>query len=200
MVRDALNEEFGSTTVSSKKVAVKLDFSTFAVDVVPCFNRSGGGYFMPNGNGGWMATNPPFHTEFMRLANISHDYKLKVLVKLMKFWNIANGHHLSSLHVELMTEKIWRNSDFEENLYSYLVAETLRCMESWTRSSFADPWESGNAIDVQLSSDERDMAVRMLNEDAENARKAEEFRKNGQIEKAFERWGVIYHHQFPAYG
>jgi hypothetical protein len=53
---------------------------------------------------------------------------------------------------------------------------------------------------VNLSSDDRSSAVRLLNEDAENARKAEEFRKNGQIEEAFESWSVIFRKEFPAYG
>lgn len=200
MVRDSLNKEFGSTSVSSKKVAVKLDFSSITVDVVPCFRRDGGGFFMPDGSGNWMATNPIFHTIFMNQANNQHDAKLRPLVKLMKFWNIRNGHHLSSLHVELMIERIWRDSSFGESLYSHLVYESLKCMAGWAQSSFPDPWEPGKSIDVNLSSDDRSLAVRLLNEDTENARKAEEFRKNGQIEEAFERWSVIFRKEFPAYG
>jgi len=200
MVRDALNNKFGTTSVSSKRVAVKLDFSTIAVDVVPCFRREGGCYFMPDGSGAWMPTNPPFHTEFMRAANAKHQLRLRPLVKLMKFWNISNGHHLSSLHVELMTERIWRDSNFRESLYSQLVFESLKCMASWTKTPFSDPWDQGHAIDVNLPSKERALAIRMLNEDAENARKAEEFRKNGQIEQAFDRWAVIFNHKFPAFG
>jgi len=200
MVRDALNVKFGSTTVSSKKVAVKLDFTSIAVDVVPCFRRQGGGYLMPNGSGSWMSTNPPFHTELMKAANDEHDAKLRPLVKLMKFWNVANGHHLSSLHVELMTERMWRGVNFGARLYSSLVCESLKAMPGWVGKAFADPWESGHAIDIALSTDERAKAIRMLNEDAERSRKAEEFRKSGKIEEAFECWSIIFNHQFPAYG
>ena len=200
MVRDALNAKFGSTTVSSKKVAVKLDFTSIAVDVVPCFVRQGGGYFMPNGSGKWMATNPPFHTTFMNEANAEHDAKLRPLVKLMKFWNIANGHHLSSLHVELMTERMWRGVNFGDRLYSTLVCETLKAMPGWAGKQFPDPWESGHSIDSALSADEQAKAIRMLNEDADRSRKAEEFRKDGKVEEAFECWAIIFNHEFPAYG
>jgi tRNA nucleotidyltransferase (CCA-adding enzyme) len=60
MVRDSLNKKFGSTSVSSKKVAVKLDFSSITVDVVPCFRRDGGGFFMPDG---WQLI--PFFTQYL---------------------------------------------------------------------------------------------------------------------------------------
>lgn len=200
MVRDALNAKFGSTTVSSKKVAVKLDFTAIAIDVVPCFRRQGGGYLMPNGSGDWMSTNPPFHTTLMKAANDQHEAKLIPLVKLMKFWNIANGHHLSSLHIELMTERMWRGVNFGERLYSTLLCETLKAMPGWVGKLFPDPWESGHSIDIGLSADERAKAIRMLNEDAERSRKAEEFRKSGEIKKAYECWAIIFNHQFPTYG
>ena len=200
MVRDALNTKFGSTTVSSKKVAVKLDFSTIAVDVVPCFKRQGGGYLMPSGSGNWKATNPPFHTNLMKEANVQHSDKLRPLVKLMKFWNITNGHHLSSLHVELMTERMWRGVDFGERLYSTLVRDSLKAMPGWLGNSFSDPWEFGSAIDFDLSGDERAKVIRMLTEDAERSRKAEEYRVNGHVEEAFSCWEIIYNHEFPVYG
>src|SRR5665213_2217192 len=95
MVRNALNERYASTTVSSKKVAIKLDFSSIIVDIVPCFTRQGGGFFMPHGSGEWMATNPPYHTALMSDADAKHNNFLKPVVKFMKFWNIRNGYHLS---------------------------------------------------------------------------------------------------------
>ena len=203
MVRDALNDEYGSTTVSSQKVAVKLKFTDITVDVVPCFRREGGGYLMPNGGGGWMGTNPPFHTGLMSESNTKHGNYLRPVVKFMKFWNNCNGHHLSSLHVELMTQRVWRDSDLSKYSYSRAAAETLRCMPSWTKVSFADPWDSGKSsrsIDSYLKAGERARAVRMLEQDATNSKQAEEYLNKGQAEKAFERWQVVFGQQFPAYG
>jgi len=123
MVRDALNERFDSTTVSSKRLAVRLDFADIVVDVVPCFRREGGGYLMPNGAGGWRATNAPFHSTLMKNANIASGQRLKPVVKLMKAWDIRNGHHLLSIHVELMVERMWRSAKVLTAPYSSLVAE-----------------------------------------------------------------------------
>ncbi|MGA2307459.1 MAG: hypothetical protein ABSH29_25225 [Acidimicrobiales bacterium] len=199
MVRNKLNSRFSTTNVSSKRVAVKIDFSDVSVDVVPCFKREGDGYLMPNGSGGWMATNPAYHTRLMFDQNAAHEHYLKPVVKFMKFWNFANGSHLSSLHVELMTERIWRDANMGK-LYSYAVAETLRCMPSWVKTNFADPWKDGAKIDSYLTRDERKVATRLLDQDATNAKNAEILRKEGRVEKAFAKWSVVYRNEFPAYG
>jgi hypothetical protein len=197
-VRDALDEEYESTKVSSRLVSVKLDFSDFVVDVVPCFRRDGGGFLIPNGAGGWKATNPPFHYELMKDADAAHGNRLKPLARLMKAWNLANGHHLASFHVELMTERMWR--DDKIGPYAGAVASTLKTMPSWLRNAFPDPWAAGGNIDADLSRDDRAVAIRMLEEDADNAEQAIAYVDQGQTEKAFKRWDVVYHGYFPGYG
>ena len=197
-VRDRLNDRYYATKVSSRKVCVKLDFSNIVTDVTPCFPRSGGGYLMPDGSGGWMATNPPFHADFMTDANRNLDWKLKPIVRLIKAWNIANSHHLSSFHVELMVERIHRGTTIRSHPEE--VAYTLGKLPALVRSSFSDPWSGGSRIDGYLAADTRALVVRMLEDDAERAEKAEEYRKAGQTEKAFDRWKIIYRHTFPTYG
>jgi len=198
MVRDALNERYGSTKVSSKQVAVKLDFTEIVADVVPCFPRQGGGFFMPNGTADWRATNPPFHAELMKQADSAQQGRLKPLVKLIKAWNLANSHHLTSFHVELMVERMWRGHTIGSHAAS--VASTLKVMPSWLRTAFPDPWDGGRPIDEDLSSNDRATTMRMLEADAKAAEQAIQYQSEGKVEKAFERWSVIYRQQFPAYG
>jgi hypothetical protein len=198
-VRDALNDEYESTTVSSRQLSIKLDFSDFVVDVVPCFRRKGGGYLMPNGSHGWRATNPPFHATLMKTADEAHDYRLKPLVRLMKAWNIANSSHLASIHVELLVQEMWDEKTIGP--YPSAVAKTLKAMPSWLRSSFADPWTgSSRAIDADLSDDDRSTATSLAQEDAKRAAAAEAYRAEGESENAIERWNIVYNHKFPAYG
>lgn len=199
MVRNALNDHFGSTQVSTKQVAVKVDYSDITADVVPCFPRKGGGFLMPNGTGGWRGTNPPFHTTLMKEADEAHSMRLKPIVRLMKAWNYQNGHHLSSIHVELMVERMWREVAIG-SVTSAAAAESLRVMPSWLQSTFPDPWPDGRPIDADLSRDDRDVAIRLLKEDAARSAQAEQDRKAGRVESAFERWGVVYRGAFPAFG
>lgn len=196
-VRDRLNDRYHATRVSSRKVCVKLDFTDIVTDVSACFPRQNGGYLMPNGSGGWMDTNPPFHANFMSAANKDHDWKLKPLVRLIKAWNIANSHHLSSFHVELMVERIHRGTAIRSHPEE--VAYTLRQLPAQVRGSFADPWTGGGRVDSYLSSDTRAMVARMLEDDADRADKAEEYRLAGKTASAFERWDVVYRDTFPSY-
>jgi hypothetical protein len=45
--RAGLNEHYPRTEVSSKQVAVVIDFSDTVTDLVPAFGRTGGGYLIP---------------------------------------------------------------------------------------------------------------------------------------------------------
>jgi hypothetical protein len=185
--------------VSTKQVAIKIDYSDITADVVPCFQRQGGGYFMPDGRGGWRATNPPFHSTLMKDADDNNNQRLKPLARLMKAWNIANGGHLASIHVELMVERMWRGVQIGSTT-SQVVTSTLKTMPNWLDTYFADPWPDGRPIDEQLSAADRATAGRMLRKDAGQAAEAEGDRVAGRTQKAFERWGVVFRGQFPSYG
>jgi hypothetical protein len=201
MVRNALNERYGTTKVSSQQVAVKLDFASITVDVVPCYTRSGGGYLMADGYRGWKPTNPPFHAELMQRANVNHGLRLKPLVKLLKYWNFVNGKHLSSFHVELMVERMWRGTNITNMVYSTLVSKSIKAMPGWLRAPFPDPWPDGKeAVDSYLSTEDRRVAINLLEQDAIASAAAEQYRIEGKTATAFERWDVVYRHQFPAYG
>jgi hypothetical protein len=197
MVRKALNDHFGSTKVSTKQVAIKIEYSDIVADVVPCFGRTGGGFFMPNGTGGWLATNPPFHTKVVKEADEANNLRLKPLARLMKAWNIANGHHLTSIHVELMVEAMWRGSTIGTTISS-AVAATLKAMPSWLDNSFPDPWPDGRAIDAELSATDRSMARRLLRADVVNAQAAEAHRHAGRNKDAIDKWRVVFGDEFPA--
>jgi hypothetical protein len=197
-VRSQLNDRYHATTVSSKKVCVKLDFSDIVTDVTPCFPRKGGGYLMPNGSGGWMNTNPPFHATFMANANTKLDGKLKPLVRLLKAWNIANSHYLSSFHMELMVEQIHRGTTIRSDPVE--VAYSLGKLPELVRGRFDDPWPDGKRIDSYLTTANRNTAISILKDDAKRADDALECDRAGKTRDAFERWAIVYRHTFPAYG
>lgn len=97
-VRNGLNDHYGKTMVSSKQVAVKIDFSDIVADVVPSFHREGGGYFIPNGRGGWRATNPPFHSDLIVRADAREEFSSSSLDQAsqsLEFCQRAPSHFLS---------------------------------------------------------------------------------------------------------
>jgi hypothetical protein len=200
-IRAVLNKEYGQTEVSSKQVAVRMLLSGgLQVDLVPTFVCDKGGFYMPDGKKGWQLTNPPHHDRLMTDANVRLGSKLKPLVRLMKAWNHANGRHLHSFHLEMIVERMWQDAAALP-LMPTAVAKTLGAAGSWLQSSFADPWKaSGQMLDSYLSADERALAMRLLNEDADRAKTALKSAENGETVKAFERWNIVFNKQFPAYG
>jgi hypothetical protein len=198
-VRDRLNDRYAQTKVSARGVAVLLDFNVIRADVVPAFPRKGGGYFIPNGKKGWTATNPEYHARLIRDRDRELGERLKPLIRLMKFWSIQNGGHLRSFHVELMVWGMWKR-DGAVPAYSTAVMQTIDAMRSWVKARLDDPWEDGGRIDEYLSAADRRTVGRMLDQDAKNSAQAEDYRKADRVEKAFERWNVVFGKGFPAYG
>ncbi len=199
MVRDKLNGGYAKTAVSSKQIAVVLDFTVIRAEIVPGFRREGGGFLIPDGQKRWIATNPPYHTNLIRDRDGELGGKLKPLIRLMKLWNIADGHHLRSFHVELIVWRMWKPAT-SLPAYASAMMQSLNAMAGWLKSNFADPWSAGSAIDDYLKSDERAQVRRMLQEDYKAAQEAEELRKAGKDEKAIQRWNSVFRRQFPTYG
>jgi hypothetical protein len=159
-VRDKLNTGYATSKVSSRGVAILLDFTVIRADVVPAFRRTGGGYVILNGKTGWQATNPSHHTQLINDRDNALENRLKPLIRLLKFWNITNGGHLRSFHVELMVWAMWKNASRLPPLYSAAVAESLGTMRSWLRSSFTDPWDGGGRIDAYLGREDSNSPTR----------------------------------------
>ena len=171
-VRDKLNQRYAQTKVSSREVAVLLDFTVIRADVVPAFRCNGGGFVIPNGRKGWTSTNPPYHTQLINARDVGLGSRLKPVIRLLKFWNIQNGGHLRSFHVKLMVWRMWQKAT-SLPVYSNAVMQSIGSMRGWLKSTFDDPWDGGGHIDDYLSSDTRAKVIRMLDQDAKASVEAE---------------------------
>lgn len=199
--RNTLAKKYTRTDVSSKRVAVVLDFDEIRTEVVPGFLRRGGGYLIPDGAGGWQATNPPYHTQLIAERDAAAGGRLKPVIKLMKLWNLANGRHLASVHVELM---VVAAEVLPISVWPFEVRFCLNKLHSLVISTFGDPWLVGQPIDRSLSAVDRAVATTLLETDLKRATDAEQYRKAGDESAAIGRWRLVYSLRgeslFPAYG
>jgi hypothetical protein len=199
-IHDGLNREYSDTRVSTRQIAVVIELGEdLQVDLVAGFHRKGGGFLIPNGSGGWMSTNPPFHDELMEKANLRLDSSLKPVVRLMKEWNRQNLGYLQSFHMEMVVERVWRSASGRLTL-AHAVAETLRCAPGWLRKRFADPWMPTQYIDDYLDLTRREAAAKMLEQDAANSKRAREAEARGDHRTAIAEWSKVFPKEFPAYG
>lgn len=201
-LRDSLNMAYPGSEVGTRQIAIRMFLGDdLHVDLVPGFYRTGGGFWVPDGSGGWQATNPPYHDELMTNANVRLGSHLEPLVRVMKAWNTAgNGGRLRSFHLEMIVERVWQSATSLSPMPS-TVAETLRCAAGWVRSSFLDPWSgSGAFLDSYLSSSVREAVAKTLDEDAVRAKDGVAYAAEGHTAAAFDRWDVVFGRTFPAYG
>jgi Second Messenger Oligonucleotide or Dinucleotide Synthetase domain len=95
-VKRVLKKTYPNTPdISRNGQAVTITFSDFVVDVVPGFCRNGGGFLIPNSQGGtWIETDPKKHVSISSQKNSAHDQMLVPLIKMLKC--IINPENYSS--------------------------------------------------------------------------------------------------------
>ncbi|MBI4668150.1 MAG: hypothetical protein HY747_03015 [Elusimicrobia bacterium] len=86
-VKRTLRKTYTKTPdISRNGQAVTIRFDDFVVDVVPGFNRQGGGFLIPNSiNQTWISTDPKKHVEIMSAANKAYNGDLIPLISCRCF-------------------------------------------------------------------------------------------------------------------
>ena len=74
MKRTLMKTYTSTPDISRNGQAVTIRFTDFTVDVVPGFNRQGGGYLIPNSiRQSWLSTDPKKHVELVSASNTAHN-------------------------------------------------------------------------------------------------------------------------------
>lgn len=186
--------------ISRNGQAVTIRFDDFVVDVVPGFNRQGGGYLIPNSvSGTWISTDPRKHVEISAAANKAHNGFLVPLIKMIKSWNKSHGAFFRSFHLEVLILQILSGvtiSDFPSaSRYVFDKARTLVAQQN------PDPAGYGGDVGSYINSpDKIREAVAKFQLAYDRAIAAEELAQAGRIREAVEKWRMIFGDYFPAYG
>ena len=175
-VKRVLSKKYTKTPkISRNGQAVTITFNDFIVDVVPAFNRKGGGFLIPNSiKKEWISTNPKTHVEIMSNENDKHDGNLIPIVKMIKGWNKNINHAFVSFYLELLAIKIF--------------------------TKVKDPVEYGGQINGLDNVSTVEEAVSRFETAYNRAKQAEEYEKNGNTESAIGEWKKIFSNYFPSYG
>jgi hypothetical protein len=199
-VRRVLLKRYPSTPkISRDAQAVTVTFTDFCVDVVPAFNRQGGGYLIPDSiQQQWIATNPKQHVEIWGEANKKHAYLLVPVIKMLKAWNKMHSALLRSFSLEALTLQILSNVNFTD--YPSGVRYVFDKARTQIRSAVYDPAGFGGNVASYLDTYEKvNQVVSRLESAHERAVDAEELDRRGSVEQAFDKWRVIFGDYFPAY-
>lgn len=181
--------------------AVTIHFNDFLVDVVPAFNRQGGGYYIANSiKQEWIQTNPIRHVELISASNQAHEYKLVPLIKMIKAWNRNNGNFFHSFHLEVLAMEILNPvviTDFPSGArYFFDKGRTLITKHNPDPVGYGEA-DVGSYID---NAEKVNVAVSKFETAYSRAIRAEDFATRIYIKNAVEQWRLIFGDYFPAYG
>lgn len=186
--------------VSRNGQAITITFTDFKVDVVPAFNRVGGGYVIPDAIlKRWISTNPKKHVEIWSDANKVHSGNLVPLIKMIKAWNKTHGALLRSFHLEALTLNILNNvtiTNFPSG--TRYVFDKMR-----TQVSYIVPDPAGYSGDLGAYLDtpsKKADVVSRLESAYQRAVDAESLEKQGKTVDAFGKWKLVFDDYFPFYG
>lgn len=186
--------------ISRDGQAVTITFTDFCVDVVPAFNRKGGGYLIPDSiQKRWIETDPKRHVEIWAEANKKHGYRLVPIIKMMKAWNKMHSALLRSFSLETLTLQTLDGvtiSDYPSGVrYVFDKARTR------IRSGVFDPAGYGGNVASYLDTYEKvNQVVTRLDSAYQRAVDAEGLDSRGRPDLAFDKWRMIFGDYFPAYG
>jgi len=201
LVKRVLKKTYPKTSdISRSGQAVTIQFTDFIVDVVPAFERQGGGYLIPNSiTQGWLQTDPKRHVEIMAAENKSHSADLVPLIKMVKAWNRMMNTFFRSFHLEVMTMQLLHNvtiSDFPSGVRYFFDKG-----RSYVTKKNPDPAGYGDDVGSYLNSQDKiDNAASRFETAYTRAVKAEDYGNKGVIFDAFAMWKLIFGKYFPSYG
>ena len=180
--------------------AVTIRFDDFVVDVVPGFNRKGGGFLIPNSiNQTWLSTDPKKHVDIISNANSSHNGDFIPLIKMIKGWNKKNGEYFRSFHLEVLALQVLQNvtiSDFPSGTrYFFDKGRELISKKN------LDPAGYGDDVGAYINTNEKiKESVDKFKLAYERAIRAEDYEKRGSTGEAVDMWRKVFGDYFPAYG
>ena len=185
--------------ISRNGQAVTITFTDFAVDVVPGFNRKGGGYLIPDSIAGeWIETNPKVHDAAFSTANGAHGGNLVPVVKMLKGWNRGINDGFVGFYLELLAKRELTGvtiSDFPSGVR--FVFDKGR---DAVRYKIADPAGYGAYVNPLSKVATVDAAVSRFTTAYNRARKAENYAASGNVTSAFDEWRKVFPSYFPSYG
>ncbi len=197
--RDVVRKTYPATTgIRPDGQAVTIPFADFKVDVVPCFNRQGGGYLIPDSSAGaWVSTNPDAHATLLTTRNKAHAGDLVPLIKMIKGWNRTHGGRFVGFYLELLTGAILENVTISD------LASGVRYVFDKGREKVKfkqrDPADYGGQVNG-LARGTVDEAVQSFASAYNSAVRAEAHASTGNVRAAIAEWKALFGDYFPAYG
>lgn len=170
--------------VFQSRPCVTIELSDKDFDVLPSFAQLGGGYLIPNSDlKSWTYSYPEQLTTDLNNTHKSCNYKLKQIIKAVKYWNRENSKIIPSYHIEEAAINIFKINSFKN------FEEAIRL---WFNNA------EYNLISQKFKSNDDYTAsvnkIKKVKDKLNNAKKL--YDENNEIE-AIKIWKEIFGKEFP---
>lgn len=188
-VKETLQDRFPNTLIVTQRPAVVCHFSDADVEVVPAY-KDMTGYSIADPSDGWMSTYPKDHNRYVTEINQTHDGGVKNLARQIKIWKYLRNVPVSSCYLEMRSAKHMEG----ENSYSPLwdLYLSLKKMHDAELAAMNDPTGLSSRFGACSSESNRLDAMSKFATAVSRARKAKDFDKDGDDEKAIEQLKLLF--------
>lgn len=198
LLKSALKRTYSKTPdISRNGQAVTITFMDFIVDVVPAFNKKGGGYLIPNSiSQNWISTNPQKHTGIWTAENTVHNSDLVPLIKMIKAWNKTINNFFQSFHLEVMVLQVLQGVRISN--YSSGARYFFDKGRTYVTKQNPDPAGYQGDVGAYLNTQQKiDNAVSRFQTAYKRALQAENWTNRNSITTAIQKWRKIFGSYFP---
>lgn len=185
----------GITTakVGARGQAIRVFFKGGGyVDITPVFERTNDSYYLPAGDGTWIATAPLKGIQWYKEKNRDLSYRLTPLVKLLKQWNQAHARRIKSFHLETMAASMFSGLSLNQQ-------ENLGKFFEWAPQylDVYDPGGCSGSLAAHLGWNSRQEIMNSFESAASQARLALEAEADKDYAESNQRWRIILGKNFP---
>lgn len=189
-VKASLQSRYTSTLITIRQPAVVCHFSDGIVEVVPAYDATHGGYFIPDPTGGWMLTYPENHNAWVTSVNAKHGGAAKKLARQVKIWKYNRNAPISSCYLEMRAAQHMDGEPSYVPLWDLHAA--LNKIYVSNLAAMNDPTGLGSRFTATSSSTTHADAISKLFTAVSRAQKAREFERLGDDAKAIEQLKLLF--------
>ncbi len=100
--------------VTQDRPCVTVELSNKNFDILPSFATGYGGYMIPNFDlSGWVQADPETLTTNLDWIHKHRNYRVKQIVKVVRYWNKEHGKLIPSYHIDEVAFNIFSTFDFK---------------------------------------------------------------------------------------
>ena len=203
-VANALRHRFRGTRIGLDAPAIRMDFrdGSEATEIIPAIDITPYGsehrvFKIPNGAGGWTASSPERHKNFIAESNEKCDSRLKPLIRFVKVWKYIRKVPIRSFYLELsvaeyaLSQSVLYYPFHVPGVFGYLWQKKIGPTE--------DPMGISGSLSACKSA-QRSNALMKLNSAKTLSQRAATADLERQVRRAFVLWKRFYGNRYPSFG